>query len=76
MKVDKFTDQPCPTCGTARSIVNPTWLRAARESAKLGLRQLADKLGYSAPYLSDVERGRRNCTPRVRKAYEALKAQP
>lgn len=75
MKVDKFTEEPCPTCGSPRSIINPKWLRTAREAANVAQSDLAKRLGYSAPYLCDIELGRRNCTPRVRKAYEALKAQ-
>lgn len=34
-------------------------LRACRERQKLSLRDVAKKLGVSAPYLSDVERGYR-----------------
>lgn len=34
-------------------------IREAREKAGLTLRKLAERIGVSAPYLSDVERGRR-----------------
>lgn len=34
-------------------------LRACREYKKLSLREVAKKLGVSAPYLSDVELGKR-----------------
>jgi hypothetical protein len=55
----KFTHAACPTCGSPRSIVNGAWLRQQRE-AQLSLRELGARLNYSAVYLSDVERGRRN----------------
>lgn len=36
------------------------FLQTKREQQKITLRQLAEKLGVSAPFLSDVEKGRRN----------------
>lgn len=36
------------------------FLQNRRERQKITLRQLAEKLGVSAPFLSDVEKGRRN----------------
>jgi hypothetical protein len=70
----KFAAGSCPTCGSPRTIVNPAWLRWRRESADLSLRDLGARLDFSAVYLSDIERGRRNCTPKIRAAYEALGA--
>lgn len=72
MTPKKFTHGECPTCGTPRTIVNGAWLRDRRESAGLSLRDLGARLGFSAVYLSDIERNRRNCTPKIREAYEAL----
>lgn len=68
----KFTHASCPTCGSPRSVVNGAWLREQREAAGLSLRELGARLNFSAVYLSDVERGRRNCTPSIRANYEAL----
>lgn len=34
-------------------------IRAAREKAGMTLAQLAEKVGKSAPYLSDIEKGNR-----------------
>ena len=34
-------------------------IRAAREKAGMTLAQLAEKVGKTAPYLSDIERGNR-----------------
>lgn len=36
------------------------FLQTEREQQKITLRQLAEKLDLSAPFLSDVEKGRRN----------------
>ena len=36
------------------------FLQTKRKQQKITLRQLAEKLGVSAPFLSDVEKGRRN----------------
>ena len=74
--VPKFTHGSCPTCGTPRSIINGQWLRTEREIAGLSLREMARRLEFSAPYLSDIEHNRRNCTPKIREAYEALCARP
>lgn len=36
------------------------FLQSKREAKKITMRQMAEKLGVSAPFLSDVEKGRRN----------------
>lgn len=71
--VEKFTTGECPTCGTPKSIINGKWLRQAREIAGLTLREMARRLEFSVAYLCDVEHNRRNCTPKIRAAYEALR---
>jgi transcriptional regulator with XRE-family HTH domain len=68
----KFKDMPCGSCGAPRSVVDGAWLRQQRIKAGLGLREMAQRLGFSAPYICDIELNRRNCTPKVRAAYEAL----
>lgn len=70
--IRKFVDAPCPTCGAPHPIVNGAWLRWQRRAAGLTLRGMAKRMCFSAPYLCDVERNRRNCTPEIRAAYEAL----
>lgn len=47
------------------------YIRARREAAGKTLQKVADEIGFSVPYLSDVERGRRY-VPRSRSAREAL----
>lgn len=68
----KFTNEPCSKCGSPRSVVNGAWLRERRMAAGLSLREMARRLGFSAPYVSDVEKNKRNCLPKFRKAYESL----
>lgn len=68
----KFSHSACSKCGTPRSIVNPLWLRHVRVEAELPLREVARRLEYSAPYISDIEHGRRACLPKVRKFYEGI----
>ena len=69
----KFIKSPCTKCHSAVDKPNPNWLRVVRKNAGLGLRELGRKIGKSAPYISDVELGRRNCTEKMLKAYEQLK---
>jgi predicted transcriptional regulator len=40
-------------------------IRAARTKAEISLRRLAVAMGKSAPYLCDLELGRRNWTPEL-----------
>lgn len=68
----KFTTQPCEKCGGSMRVVNGAWLRERREAAGVALREMARRLDFSAPYISDVERGRRNCTAEILSAYERL----
>src|SRR3990167_7227858 len=68
----KYIKSSCIKCNSVVDKVNPSWLRERRLMAKLGLRELGRKIGKSAPYLSDVELGRRNCTKEISEAYERL----
>jgi len=70
--IGKFTTEACQRCGSVVPVVDPRWLRAEREWAGLTLREMACRLGVSATYLSDVERGRRSALPRIVTAYDAL----
>lgn len=45
--------------------------RKRRLKANLSLREVAQELGISAPYLSDLERGRRNWTEHFDDHYAA-----
>ena len=70
----KFLTSNCPRCkGTGKvSKPDPDSLRKAREEAGISLRAMADALGFSAPYLSDIERGNRTCPIQIAKAYTAF----
>jgi len=70
--VPKFTEAACGRCGALNRVVSGAWLRCRREQAGVTLREMAARLGHSAPYLCDIEKNRRNCLPRVLAAYEAL----
>jgi len=60
----------CKHCGGTGELPNPAALRQKRKSAGLLLREVAKKLKISPTYLGDIERGARNCPPRVRRFYE------
>lgn len=68
----KFREERCPRCGSPGNVINGEWLRAQRIKAGLSLREMAARMGFSAQYVSDVEKNRRNCLPKFRAAYEAL----
>lgn len=69
----------CKRCGGTGEELDHTlvgaMVRERREAAGLTLRKVAARSGWSAPYLSDLEHGRRNWTPvrqeRVLRAIEA-----
>lgn len=54
----------CPMCDGAGKVTDESKigedLRKLRKSANLSLREVARRMGYSAPYVSDLELGRRN----------------
>lgn len=72
MKAEKFTHEACSKCGTPRTVLNGAWLRERRIKAGYTLRDFAKRVGKSAPYISDIERNRRNCLPAMRDAYENI----
>ncbi len=70
--ISQFTEVPCVRCGAPEAAVNGEWLRAVRIVAGLSLREMATRLGFSAPYICDIELNRRHCTPAIRAEYERL----
>lgn len=54
-----FRHKPCPTCGQSWRVRNVEYLRVLREEHGLSLREVSRRMGFSAPYVSDVERNRR-----------------
>lgn len=63
---------PCTKCGNTTNKYNPLWLRAVRKKAKLSLTAVADKLGYTKGYLSDIELGKRECSQTIKGCYLKL----
>ena len=74
MKLHKTVQ--CPGCKGKGSveIINTDALRSIREASGLSLRKMAERLGFSAPYISDIERGRRACTLKIAGEYNLLRA--
>jgi len=72
MKVAKFSEQPCPTCGTPGTVVNGAWLRERRKRAGFTLLDFARRVGVSAAHICDIEHNRRKCLPAIRDAYENI----
>ena len=70
----KHIHAPCPHCGSAQSVIDGAWLRFVREKHGITLREMGRRVGFSAVYLSDIERNRRNRLPAICAAYEALEA--
>lgn len=68
------TTVPCKFCdGTGTGIDHVSTgkgLRRLREARRASLRSIAALLGYSYPYLSDLELGKRNWTPAKIAAYK------
>lgn len=64
----------CPTCRGSGEVLKPNLkaMRAKREKLGLSVRKLAKRLKLSAPFLSDVELGRRPCPAHVLKSYQRL----
>ena len=57
----KFIEQPCSKCGSPQSVLDGAWLREQRLSAGLSLREMGTRVGFTAVYLCDIEKNRRNC---------------
>lgn len=68
----------CPKCGGSGKVEDPAVvgakMRKARELSGIALHSVAKRMSFSAPYISDLEHGRRSWSPYLIQAYqEALK---
>lgn len=67
--------RPCSHCKGSGRELDPHavgWqMRSVREKAGKSLRHVADKLGYTAAYISDLERGNRPFTEEMIVRYKA-----
>ncbi len=69
-----ITKQTCPTCAGKGWLAAANALRARRIASGKSLRDVAKAMGFSAPYISDLERGRRAWNARLQAAFmEATK---
>lgn len=50
---------PCKSCSGTGRVAAPTPLRTLRLESGISLREASRRIGLSAPYISDLERGRR-----------------
>lgn len=74
----KFVTRPCSHCGGTGKELDPRGvgeqMRSLRGKSGKSLRQVAQAIGISAPYLSDLERGNRCFTEELIHLYQgALK---
>ncbi len=67
-----FIPATCGKCGQKYEARNGALLRFLRLERGIGLRELARRLHFSAAYLSDLERNRREPTLAIWRAYHAL----
>lgn len=69
-----WNDIDCPRCGGGGFVseFNGKKARRVREASGLSLRAVADDLGFSAAYISDVELGRRRPNEKVVSLYKRL----
>lgn len=68
-KINKYITVSCPCCNGNRRIVNGQYLKMLRESVMMDQRTFGKPLSVSGPYISDIERNRRDCPEDVLNAY-------
>lgn len=72
----KVVGLPCAYCDGSGLVPSPAALRRARKDANLYLGDVARLARCSVSYLSDIERGQRRCSIRIRHIYEGLSPAP
>jgi DNA-binding XRE family transcriptional regulator len=70
--MNKTITTPCPHCGQDMRLPKGLYLRDLREAAGISQREFGKKFGVSSPYISDIERNRRECPPEIKAAYLEL----
>lgn len=73
VKSSKYYDKTCSECGQKHKALNGLWLRDIREKANMDQRTFGKETGTSGPYISDIERNRRDCPSDILEAYLRLK---
>jgi len=69
---NKWLDLPCPCCDGMRRVINGQWLKKLREEAGLDQRKFGKRVKRSGPYISDIERNRRECSSDILEEYIRL----
>lgn len=69
----KWITTPCPNCGGNKKIINGQWLKAIRNKAGLDQRAFGKLVNTTSPYISDIERNRRDCPSDIFEMYLNLK---
>lgn len=72
MKPKKYVKLHCSECGNKRKVINGSYLRWLREDAQMDQRQFGKEVNRSGPYISDIERNRRDCPSDILDAYLRL----
>lgn len=74
-KVPVPPETPCPTCGGSGTVeddaVVGARLRRQRLMARLTMKEVGRRMGFSEGYISDLERGTRGFSPALQRRYEA-----
>ena len=72
MKLEKLIE--CPHCKGKGRVAHTIGaeLKAVRKRAKITLREMGERLGFSFTYINEIERENRRCPPSVLEAYERL----
>ena len=63
--------RPCSYCNGTGRVIDATYLRNLRLTQGLSLREVARRAGFSVPYISDLELGRRPLRGELGKRLEA-----
>lgn len=72
-KLSKWITVPCSCCNGKRKVINGQWLKNIREQAMIDQRTFGRETNTSGPYISDIERNRRDCPTDIFEAYLRLK---
>lgn len=71
-KPSKWVNVPCPCCDGKVKVINGQYLRHLRELSQIDQRTFGSKTNSSGPYISDIERNRRECPPDILREYLKL----
>jgi len=71
--VPKWINIPCPDCGGKKKVINGLWLREIREKAGMDQRMFGREVNASGPYISDIERNRRDVSNDILEEYLRIK---